>query len=118
MWSLCGTQVKVKPIEKCLIGAGRTDCGLWLSLVVAQEFAKQGPILSEQKFCPPKKVFFGPCCEPLGVLVMKPFKIFYAQQYKEWLKGVGFVDADGNIMKASHNDLLENVWKAWDKVPV
>eukprot|EP00668_Euglena_longa_P031111 GGOE01040103.1.p1 GENE.GGOE01040103.1~~GGOE01040103.1.p1 ORF type:complete len:161 (+),score=20.49 GGOE01040103.1:203-685(+) len=47
---------------------------------------------------------------------MKPFKVVYAQQHKDWLKSVGFVDEEGNIKKASHNDLLNNVWHAWGKV--
>ena len=56
-------------------------------------------------------------CQPLDVLIMKPFKIWYGKQYTAWLQSVGFVDEEGNVMKASHNDMLSNVWKAWSNVP-
>jgi hypothetical protein len=56
-------------------------------------------------------------CQPLDVLIMKPFKILYAKEYTRWLQSVGFVDEEGNVKKATHNDMLGNVWKAWEQVP-
>jgi hypothetical protein len=56
-------------------------------------------------------------CQPLDVLIMKPFKALYAKCYTAWLQSNGFVDSDGNVLKASHNDMLTNLWNAWQLVP-
>jgi hypothetical protein len=48
---------------------------------------------------------------------MKPFKILYGKEYTKWLQSVAFVDDDGNVKKASHSDMLKNVWNAWQKLP-